>query len=155
MYPLASSRLGQIFPEEFAAVDDFAVAHVEEIDGQAAVFKVVAKDVGVVVVLRRGDALLFLELVHGGELVAQARGGFELLGFGGGHHACGEGALELGVAALKKKLRVANGLLVGLGRGESLDAGAEAAMNVVLQAGAGMVAREIDLATGQAESCGE
>ena len=89
------------------------------------------------------------ELVHGGELVPQARGGFELLGFGGGHHARGEGALKLGVAALEKELRVANGLLVDLGRGEALDAGAEAAMNVVLQAGAGMVAREVDLATGQ------
>ncbi len=142
----------QVFPEEFAAVDDFAVAHVEEIHSQAAVLEVIAEDVGVVVELGGGDALLFLELVHGGELVAQARGGFELLGLGGGHHARGEGALQLGVAALEKKLRVADGLLVGLGSGEALDAGAEAAMNVVLQAGARVVAREIDLATGQQEA---
>ena len=144
----ASSSVGQVFPEELAAVDDFAGAHVEEVDGQAAVFKVIAEDVGVVVVLGGGDALLFLELVDGGELVAQAGGGFELLGFGGGHHARGEGALELGVAAFKEELRVADGLLVGFGRGEAFDAGAEAAVNVVLQAGARMVAREIDLATG-------
>ncbi len=52
------------------------------------------------------------------------------------------------VAAFEEELRVADGLLVDFRRGESFDAGAEAAMNVVLQAGAGMVAREIDLATG-------
>ena len=121
----------------------------EEIHREAAVFEVIAEDVGVVVELGRGDALLFLELVHGGELVAQARRGFELLGFGSGHHARGEGALQFRVAALEKELRVADGLLVGLGRGEAFDAGSQAAVNVVLQAGAGMVAREIDLATGQ------
>ena len=69
----------------------------EEIDGQRAVFEVIAEDVGVVVLLGGGDALFFLQLVDGGELVAQARGGFELLGFGGGHHARGERALQFGV----------------------------------------------------------
>ena len=53
------------------------------------------------------------------------------------------------MAAFEEELRVADGLRVDLGRGESFDAGAEAAMNVVLQAGAGMVAREIDLAAGE------
>ena len=139
----------QIFPEKFAAVDDFAVAHVEKIDGEAAVFKVIAEDVGIIVEFDSGDALLLLELVHGGELIAQARGGLELLGFGGSHHARGEGALQLGVAAFEKQLRVADGLLVGFGRGEAFNAGTEAAMNVVLQAGARMIAREIDFATGQ------
>ena len=86
--------------------------------------------------------------MDGGELVAQARGSFELLGFGGSHHAGGERALQLSVAAFEKELRVAHGFLVDLGRGKAFDAGAKAAMNVVLQAGAGMIAREIDLATG-------
>ena len=108
----------------------------EEVDGEAAVFEVIAEDVGVIVLLGGGDALLLLELVDGGELVAQAGGGFELLGFGGGHHARGERALQLGVAAFEEELRVADGLRVGLGRGEAFDAGAEAAVNVVLQAGA-------------------
>ena len=151
--PPSFQQFGQVFPEELAAVDDFAVAHVEEIDGEAAVLKVITEDVGVVVELGGGDALFLLELVHGGELVAQAGGGLELLGFGGGHHARGECALELGVAAFEKELRVADGLLVGLRGGEALDAGPEATVNVVLEAGAGMVAREIDLATGQVESC--
>ena len=63
-------------------------------------------------------------------------------------HAGGEGALEFGLAAFEEELRIADGLLVDLGRGEFFDAGAEAAMDVVLQAGARMVAREIDFATG-------
>jgi hypothetical protein len=80
----AFEQVGQVVPEELAAVDDFAGADVEEIDGQRAGFKVIAEDVGVVVLLGGGDALLFLELMDGGELVAQAGGGFKLLGFGGG-----------------------------------------------------------------------
>ncbi len=104
-------RARQVFPEELAAVDDFSVAHVEEIDGERAILKVIAKDIGVIVKLGGGDALFFLQLVYGGELVAQARSGLELLGFGGGHHARGEGALQLGVAAFEKKLRVADGFL--------------------------------------------
>ncbi len=51
-------------------------------------------------------------------------------------------------SAFKEKLRVADGVGVDLRRGEAFNAGAEAAVNVVLQAGAGMVAGEIDLATG-------
>jgi hypothetical protein len=121
---------------------------VEKIDGQRAVFVVIAEDVGFVVLLNSGDALLFLELMNGGELVAQACGGFELLGFSGGHHARGERALQFGVLAFKKELRIADGVRVDLRRGQALDAGAQAAVNVVLKAGAGMVAREIDLATG-------
>ena len=72
-----------------------------------------------------------------------------MLGLGGGRHARGECALKFGLAAFEKELCVANGLLVDLGSGEFFDAGAQAAMYVVLQAGAGMVAREIDFATGQ------
>ena len=120
----------------------------EEIYGQAAGFEVIAEDVGVVALLGGGDALLLLKLMDGGKLVAEARGGFELLGFGGGVHAGGEGAFELGGTAFKKKLRVADGVGVKLGGGEAFNAGAEAAVDVVLQAGAGMVAGEIDLATG-------
>ena len=121
----------------------------EEVDGEGAGFKVVAEDVGVVVLLDGGDALFFLELVDGGELVAEARGGFELLGFGGGHHALGEGALQLGLLAFKKELGIADGLAVGFRRGEAFNAGAEAAVNVVLEAGARVEAGEVDLAGGQ------
>ena len=145
-------QVRQILPEELAAVDDFAGAHVEEIHGQAAVFKVIAEDIGIVALLGGGDALFLLELMDGGKLVAQARGGFKLLGLRGGHHARSERAFQFGVAAFKKQLRVAHCILVDLRRGESLNAGAEAAVNVVLQAGARMIAREIDLATGNEEA---
>src|SRR5208337_2390918 len=67
-------EVGQVFPEELAAVNNLARAHVEEIHCQAAVFKVIAKDVGVVALLGGGDALLFLELMNCGELVAETRG---------------------------------------------------------------------------------
>jgi len=66
-------EVGEIFPEEFAAVDDLAAAQVEEVDGDHAVFAVVAEDVGIVV-LDGGDALLFGELVDGDEEVAVFRG---------------------------------------------------------------------------------
>ena len=138
----------QVFPEEFAAVDDLAGAHVEEIDGEGAVFEVIAEDVGVVAELGGCDALLFLKLVDGGELVAETCGGFEVLGFGGGGHARDERALEFGMAAFEEELGVADGALVELWGGQTLDAWAEAAVNVELEAGAQMVAREIDLATG-------
>ncbi len=87
---IRGSRVGQVFPEELATVDDFAATHVKEIDGQPVVFKVIAEDVGIVILLGGGDALLLLELVHGGELIAEARGGFKLLGCCCGHHARGE-----------------------------------------------------------------
>ncbi len=40
--------------------------------------------------------------MDGGELIAEAGRGLKLLGGGCGHHARGEGALEFGLAALKK-----------------------------------------------------
>ena len=63
--PYVVEEVGEIFPEEFAAVDDFAVADVEQVDGEGAGLKVIAEDVGVVVLLDSGDALFFLELMHG------------------------------------------------------------------------------------------
>ncbi len=141
-------EVGQVVPEEFAAVDYFSGADVEEIYGEAAGLEVVAEDVGVVVLLGGGDALLFVELVDGGELIAKACGGFKLFGLGGGGHAGGEGAFEFGRAAFQKKLGVADGVRIELGSGEAFHARAEAAMDVVLETGSGMVAGEIDLATG-------
>ncbi len=43
-------EFGEFLPEEFAAVDDLAGAHVEEVDGEHVVFVVEAEDVGVFVV---------------------------------------------------------------------------------------------------------
>ena len=72
-------ELGQVFPEEVAAVDDFASAHVEEVHRQHAVLVVEAEDIGVLVV-GGGDALLVVHLVDGDDLVAQAGRELVLLG---------------------------------------------------------------------------
>ena len=71
-----------------------------------------------------------------------------LAGSGGGH-ALLEGFVEVGGAAFEEKLRVTDCFGVGLGGGEVFDAGAETAADVVLQAGARVVAGEVDLAAGQ------
>ena len=118
----------------------------EEIHRQRAILKVEAEDIGVVALLGGGNALLLAELMYGAKLVAQARGGFKLLILRGGQHARGQGALQLGVAAFQKHLCVVHRVLVSLGRGQPFHARAQAAMNVVLQACARMIAREIDLA---------
>ena len=120
----------------------------KEVDGQRAILEVIAEDVSVVALLGGSGALLLLKLMDGGELIAQLGGGFKLLGFGGGCHACGQCAFQFGVAAFQQQARVTHGARVNLRRRQSLDAGAQAAMNVVLQAGARVIAGEIDLATG-------
>ena len=142
-------KFRQVLPEKLAAVDDLAAAHMEEIDCQAAGFEVIAEDIGVVVLLAGGDALFFLQLMNGGELIAEAGCGLILLRRSGGHHARGQSTFQFGLAAFKKQLRVAHRLLVDLGVCESLHTGPQAAMNVVFQAGARMEAREVHLATGQ------
>ena len=143
-------EVGEVFPEEVAAVDDLAAAHVEEVDGEHLVFEVEAEDLGVVVI-SGGDALLVLGLVNGGDLVAEAGGELELHVLGGGFHAGGEALFELVGAAFEEELDVADGLLVDVGGGEAFDAGAETAFDVVLEAGAGVVALEVDLAGGDEE----
>src|SRR5580700_7745767 len=100
------NQVRQVFPEKLPAIDDLAVAYVKKIDGERAVFEVVAEDVGVIIEFSGSDALLLLQLMDGGELITQACSGFELLGFGGRHHARGEGPLQFGVAAFEKQLRV-------------------------------------------------
>ncbi len=57
-------ELGQVFPEEFAAVYYPASPHVKQIYRQHAVFIVIAEDVGVIA-FGGGDALAFLQLLDG------------------------------------------------------------------------------------------
>ena len=102
-------ELREVFPEEVAAVDDFAAAHVEEVDGEHVLFVVEAEDVGVFVV-GGGDALLVLHLVDGDDLVAQAGGELELHVVGGLVHAGGEARFELAGLAFEEELHVADGL---------------------------------------------
>src|SRR4029077_14516958 len=65
--------LREFFPEELAAIEDFAATQVKDIHGQHVIFKVVAEDF-LVVAFGRGHALLFLELRDGGNHVTIAGG---------------------------------------------------------------------------------
>jgi hypothetical protein len=135
----------QVFPEEFAAVDDAAAAHVEQIYGEHAIFIVIAEDVGVVA-FGGGDALAFLQLLDGGNQIAVAGGALVLLRGRGLLHALVQRAAQIRGTAFEKKFHVAHGFLISIGRGQVLHARAQAAFDVVLQAGARMKAREVDLA---------
>jgi hypothetical protein len=53
------AKVGQVFPEEFSAVQDFSSAHVEEVHGQHLIFVVISEDIGIVAV-DGGYALLLL-----------------------------------------------------------------------------------------------
>ncbi len=135
-----------VFPEEVAAVDHDAVAQVEEIDGHERGLGVIAEDVGIVA-LGGGHFLSLVHFFDGGEEIAQAGGLFET-------HVV-RGLLDLRTRSSAARvlclpsrnsctLRTAPG--VGLGSGQAFHARPLAAMNVVLQAGLGMVAPEVDLA---------
>ena len=140
--------LGQLFPEEFPAIHDLAAAHMEEVDGQHAVLVVVAVDVRIIAI-RRSHALSLLHLAHGDQQIAVPGGEFEELRGCCCLHALFERAAQFGLPAFQEHLCIAHRLPVVLGRGEVLNARSQAALDVVLQAGPGMVARKIDLATGQ------
>src|SRR6266852_4745345 len=56
---LGGCELWQVFPEEFAAIDNAAAAHVKQVHGEHAVFVVVAEDI-CVIAFGGGDALAFL-----------------------------------------------------------------------------------------------
>ncbi len=93
-----------------------------------------------------GDALAFFDVFERAEKIAIGGGLFEELFFGGGGHAPFERFDEVAALAVEKQANVADGLGVGVVGGEAGNAWAVAALNVVLQAGARMVAREIDVA---------
>ena len=83
----------------------------EEVDGEDAVFEVIAEDVGVVACSAVAMRCFSCSWCDGGELIARRAASFELLGFAGGCHRAREGALEFRLTAFEKELRVADGLL--------------------------------------------
>ena len=133
-------QIGHIFPEEFAAIHDFAAPNVEQIDGKTACFVVVSKHVGVVAQFGSGDSLLFLKLMNRRKLITQARSRFKLLILSCCSHAGCQGTFQLGVAPFKEELGIANGIPIEFRRRQSFNAGSETAMNVVLQTGTRMKA---------------
>ena len=145
------SKFVELFPEEFAAIDDAAAAEVEKIGGDERGFGVVGEDVGVVA-LGGGDALALFDVFERAEEVAIGGGLFEEFLFGGGGHALFEAFDQVAALAVEKKADVADGFGVLLVGGEACDARAVAALNVVLEAGARVIAREIDVAAGDHEA---
>ena len=142
----------QVFPEHVATVDDLAAAHVEEVDGEHIVFEVEAEDIGVIGGVCRGDALALAGLVHGDKLIAQPRRELKLHVLRGGLHPRGKAPLELVGLAIEKELNIADDLAVVVDGDEVFNAGAEAALDVVLQAGTRVVAVEVDLAAWDQEA---
>ena len=141
----------QVFPEHVAAVDDLAVAHVEEVYGEHVVFEVETEDVGIVA-FRGGDALALTGLVDRAELVTEACGELELHVFGGSSHTLHESRFEFVCLALEEELGVLDDGAVVLRRDQAFDAGTCAALDVVLQTWPRMVAFEVDFAAGYKET---
>ena len=139
-----------VFPVELAAVDDAAVAEVEEIDGEQGRFGVVGVDVDVVAG-GGGHLLAVLDFVDGLDDVAEGGGFFEAQVFGGGFHALAELFRKILQAAVEEEPDVGDGGGVFKIRGEPGGAGAETAVDVVLQAGIGVELGEIDFAGGDFE----
>ena len=140
----------EVFPVEIAAIHDAAAAQVEKIRGHLRRLGVPREHVGVVA-RGGGDFLALLDLLDGAEQVAIAGGLFVALRFGGLRHALAQAGDQIVAAAFEKRARVARGFGVAFVGGESGDAGPQAAMNVVLQAGARMSAREVHGAGGHAK----
>ena len=138
-------EIGLIFPEELAAVDDLAVAEVEQIDRDQRRLGVVGEDVDVLA-FRRRDLLFLLHLFDGSDQVAQAGGLLEahlerrLL------HALAQFVGQIAQTAFQEQPDVANGAGVGFVRGQTLHAWTQTAVNVILQAGMRVVAVEIHFA---------
>ena len=145
-------ELRQILPEHIAAVDDLAAAHVEQIDSEHIVLEVEAEDIGVVGRVGRSDALALAGLVHRDELVTQPRRQLKLHILCGRFHALGEAPLQLVRLTVEEELYVADNLPVVIDGDEALDARAEAALDVVLQARAWVIAAEVHLAAWNQEA---
>jgi hypothetical protein len=138
-------ELQLVFPEELAAVDDAAVAQVEQVDRDERRLGVKGEDVGVIT-LRGGDSLLLLHFLHGGDEVAEIGGLFKAHVLGRVFHLDTKAVGEVAMAAIEEESHVADGFRIRFRRDEAFDAGSEASMDVVLQARMRMLAVEVDAA---------
>ena len=149
----ASSRdSGSVLPEEIAPVNDLPAAHVEQVDREHLVFKVIAKDVGVFII-GAGHALFILHLVNGNDLISQPRSHLKLLCLCCRLHPLCQRLLELVRPPLQKELHVADGFAVSVRCGQALQARSQAALDVILQASPRMISRQVNLGSLESESC--
>ena len=103
------------------------------------------EDVGVAA-LGGGHLLLLAHLFHGVEQVVERRGFFIARRGAGCFHPLAQLLRQIFVAALQKQAHGSNGFLVAIVGGESLHARPQTAVNVELEAGMRVAARQIDVA---------
>ena len=138
---------GLVFPEELAAIDNAAAAQVKEVGGEQGRLGIEGENVGVVAV-GGGHLLTLLHFVDGGDEVAQGGGLFKAKVLGGGLHAHAQIVGEVAQAAFEKELYALGGFGVLVVGDEATNARAQAAMDVILQAGMSMGTGEIHLTGG-------
>ena len=117
----------------------------KQVHGEHPFLAVVTEYIGIIA-FRGGDALPLLQLLDGGDQIAIPGRALVLFGLGGLLHARLQRSGEIGGTAFEKQLHISHRFLISRRRGQGFDARAQAALDVVLQAGPGMVTREIHFA---------
>src|SRR5215471_19493975 len=129
----------KVFPIELAPIYDASTTQVKQVRGDERRLRIIGEDVRVVP-LRCGDTLAFLDVFEGAEQVAVGRGLFEQFLFRSCSHSLFETFHQIVAPAFKEHTRIANCFGVALFRGESSDARTMTTLDVVLEAGARVVA---------------
>src|SRR5580704_17127043 len=132
----------EVFPIEITAIDYAAGANVEKIHGYLGRLGVPGEHVGVVAG-SSGNFLPLFNLFQGMQEVAVTCGLLVTLVLRCLHHALTEAGQQVVTAAFQKGTRVARRLRVFFVRYEAGDARTPATVNVILQAGARMLPREV------------
>src|SRR5690242_21144292 len=117
----------------------------EKIRGYQRRLCVVSENVGVIA-LRGGNALALCDVFERAEQVAIGGGLFVQLFVSSRSHALFETVHQIVAATFEKHARIAGGFGIALVGGEAGDARAEAALDVILQAGARMATRQVHVA---------
>ena len=145
-------ELRLVFPEELAPVDNLSVAQVEQVERHQRRLGVAGEDIDVVA-LGRGHLLPLLDLFHRGEQIAQRRRPLRSASLRAAASMRARRPRARSVWRPSRKSRTSRtAACVGIVGGQPFDARPQAAVNVILQAGLGMKAREIHLARGHHES---
>ena len=112
-------EIEQILPEVFAAIDDAAVAQVEQVGGDQRRLGVVSQNIDVLA-LGGGDLLLLLHLLDRGHQIAQRGRFFKAHFFGGLAHAAAQLASQILVASFQEQAHVAYRGGIGFIGGQTL-----------------------------------
>ena len=143
-------RFRQIFPEKFAPPHNVAFAHGKKLERQAPAFAIITKNVDVAFRSRR-HLLLLGKLDHGLPQIAILRGQLVTHVFRSMQHSSFQNSREFRVAAFQKHAHVAHGFLILCRRAQTLDAGAQTAFDVILQAWPRRAAIDFNVAGAQLE----